>query len=94
MEPVRAAVSAAAVIRLLSMISDDTGFANCALISPLVHVGLDRVDVELTTDQKLHSKSSLPSCFSLSWFPVGGRKLSKEKAKSEPISNLEDMVRI
>lgn len=57
-----------------------------------LHAG--RVDVELTTDQKLHNKSSLPSCFPLSRLPVGRRKLPENKAKSEPISNLEDMVRI
>ena len=57
-----------------------------------LHAG--RVDIEPITDQKLHNKSSLPFCFPLSWFPVGGRKLPEEKAKSEPISNLEDMVRI
>lgn len=52
-----------------------------------------RVNVEHATDQSFHTKPSISMSFPFSLLPSGGRKMPEEKAnKSEPISDLDDMV--
>ena len=53
-----------------------------------------RVSTEKRDEYSLDSQLELPSRFQISRLPAGGRKLLENKAKSEPISNPEDMVQI